>query len=228
VTLTDDNPMIGREVELKTLEEAVTGTRSGLVLIVGGPGTGKGRLLRELRARAAAYPCRLVPPDPADDVEPPGLLVDKQCTVDTFRRATAPPPDAEVNADYSMSRDFDLILVYGYRPEEDFHDWFTGEFLPGLAEVRPPRMVVVAGSAGDVAALEHLADRQVVLGPLPRDAVLAELRAIDAGLADRLQEPELELYADAIVGDPALLGALRQVLPLTTSAQVAEGTHGED
>ena len=217
-----DSPLVGREVELKTLEGGLTASHPGLSLLVGGPGTGKGRLLRELRARASPYPCRLVPADPAGDLEAPWLVVDRQSTVDDFRRATAPPPEEEVKADYTMSRDFDLILVYGYRPAKDFHEWFTGEFLRGLAEATPPRVVVVAGSAGDVAGLEQLSDRQVKLGPLPREAVVAELRALDAALADPLQEPELEIYADAIVSDPALLGSLRQVLPLTTSAQGAD------
>jgi hypothetical protein len=217
----DDDRIIGRDSELAELERVFARGRSRLVLLVGGPNTGKGRLLRELRARAAAYPCTLVPADPSDGEGAPWLVVNKQSTVDDFRRLSTVPSDTEVNRESSGRSDFDVILIYGYRPDEDFHEWFSGEFIPQLARASPPRKVIVAAGADDVALLEEQADRKVVLGPLPREAVLAELHAIDAAIADKLQPSELEVYADAIVSDPSLLTALRHLLPLTPAGPAA-------
>lgn len=222
----DEDLIIGRDRELEELEEAVAGGRSRLILLAGAPGTGKGRLLREFRTRAAAYPCALVPADPPDGDGAPWLVVNKQSTVDAFRPLTTVPSDDEVHREVhrkdAKRRKFDLILIYGYRPDEDFHYWFSGEFIPQLAQASPPRIVIVAAGEDDVAELEPLAVRKVVLGPLPREAVLAALHKIDAVIADKLQPSELEVYADAIVRDPALLTALRHLLPLTTAGPAAD------
>lgn len=224
----DDDLIVGRDSELAELEEVLADGRSRLVLLVSGPNMGKGRLLRELRARTAAYPCTLVPADPSDDEGVPYLIVNKLSTVDDFRRLTTAPSDAEVNREGSKRSDFNLILIYGYRPDEDFHEWFSREFIPQLAEASPPRKVIVAAGTDDVAQLEGLADRKVVLGPLPREAVLAELHAIDTAIADKLQPSELEVYVDAIVSDPSLFTALRHLLPLTSGGPAAERLAGED
>lgn len=224
--MSDDDPLIGRDAELATLEGVLSSARPGLVLVVGGPRTGKARLLRELRARCGAYPCTLVPPDMRAEEAAPWIVIDKQLTVDDFRRATARASD-DVAQQQMRRRNIKVILLYGYRPDEDFHEWFTREFVPGLADPDAPCVVVVAGNAGDVAALTPLAKRQVLLGPLPRDAVVAELRAIDARLTDRLQEGELDVYADAITTDPSVLGALRHLLPLTRTSRRENGTEAE-
>ena len=215
----DNNPTIGRDIELAKLEEALAEMRSGLVLVVGRPSTGKGRLIRELRARATMYPCVLVPAYSSTDKSSLWLVINKQSTVEDFSEATVPPSETRAESEPSTGHDFALVLVYGYRPDEKFHRWFTGEFLRSLATSSPPRMVVVAGTPEDVAELKPLADRQIVLEPLSRNAVVTELRKISAAIADRLQERELELYADAVVADPSLLGALRHLLPLTATDQ---------
>ena len=75
-----------------------------------------------------------------------------------------------------------------------------------------------AGGPGDLAGLEGVADRRIALGSLLRDDVVAELRRIDAAIADHLEDAELEAYADAVVADPALIDDLRAVLPLTGPA----------
>jgi hypothetical protein len=224
----DDDFMIGRDSELAELEKVLASGRSRLVLLAGGPNTGKGRLLRELRVRAAAFPCTLVPADPSDGEGAPWLVVNKQSTVDDFQRLTTVPSDAAANREGLRRSNFDLILIYGYRPDEDFHVWFSREFIPPPAEVNPPRKVIVAAGADDVAQLEGLADRKVVLGPLPREAVLAELHEIDAAIADKLQSSELEVYADAIVSDPSLLTPLRRLLPLTPAQPAMERLTEED
>jgi hypothetical protein len=219
--------MIGRESELQALETVLASARPGLILLVGGPRTGKGRLLRELRARAGRYLCVVTPHDVSADPNAPWLVVDKQLTVEEFRRATAAPGGAEI-AEHSHPHRCELLLVYGYRPEEDFHYWFAGEYVPEGAKASPPRVVVVAGGAGDVAGLESLADLKVILGPLPREAVTAELRALDAAIPDRLAERELEIYADAIVADPSVIEALRHLLPLTPASKTAKPVTTED
>jgi hypothetical protein len=206
---------------LAELEDALASARPGLVLLVGGPSTGKGRLLKELRARATAYPCTLMPADHSPDAGEPWLVVSKQSTVDDFRQLIAPASEAGATQEYSERKNLEVVLVYGYRPEDDFHRWFTGEFLTGLAGGSAPRMVVVAGSPDDLSGLEPLADRRVMLKPLPREAVVAELREISAMIADSLQEQELELYADAIVADPSMYAALRHLLLLTPATQPA-------
>jgi hypothetical protein len=122
----------------------LTGGRARLILLVGSPNTGKGRLLREFRVRAASYPCRLVPEDAADGGGAPWLVVNKQSTVDDFRRLATIPGSAEANQQGQRRNNFDVILIYGYRPDEDFHQWFSGEFIPQLDQASPPRKVIVS------------------------------------------------------------------------------------
>ncbi|WP_460494787.1 AfsR/SARP family transcriptional regulator [Dactylosporangium cerinum] len=53
--LADDGGLVGRDAELRTIDELLTGTATGrgrLVLVSGSPGIGKSALLRELAARA--------------------------------------------------------------------------------------------------------------------------------------------------------------------------------
>lgn len=222
----DSYPLVGRELELTTLVTALESGRPRLILLVGRPRTGKSRLLRELRVRAADYPCTVLPAETNSDDEP-GLVVDKQCTVADFRRAIERSHSDETNRELSGRSDLDVVLVHGYRPENDFHDWFTTEFVPALAEGRPPRIVVVAGDDRDVAALDQLEPQRIELGPLPEDAVAAELRAIDATIADRLQDRELAMYTEAIRTSPSLLAALRHVLPLTSAVGDAAADPGK-
>lgn len=205
---------------MASLEDSLAAGRPALILVVGGPNTGKRRLLEEFRARSAAHPCRLVPEEDSDRAEPAWLIVDKQSTIDEFRAAIAPHDD-QANASSLARCSLDVILIYGYRPESDLHEWFTGTFIPDIAHPNNPRLVVVAGSAADLVELEPIAHSQVVLGPLPREAVVAELRAIDSQIADHLKPNELEIYADAVVGDPSLLDDLRDVLPLTPAGRPA-------
>lgn len=220
--MNDHDPLIGRDAELATLDSMLKSAQSGLVLLVGGPRTGKARMLRELRARSAELRYEVVPVADPTQGAAPWIVVDKHLTIDDFRWAMAPPMDDD-GAPEPMSRCAStLILLYGYRPEEGFHDWFTGEFVPGLAETSEPCVVVVAGSPGDLALLEPLASRLIAIGPLPVDAVEAELRAIDATIDDRLQGGELQTYAEAISANPSLLGALRELLPLTSASGAAE------
>jgi hypothetical protein len=219
-----DEFIIGRDTELAQLEEALSSARPGLVLLVGKPATGKGRLVRELRKRAASYPRTLVPADPSSDGGAPWLVVNKQSTVEDFRRATVPSNEAAITMEASARPRPELVLVYGYRPEEDFHRWFAGEFLPGLAVVMPPRVVVVAGSAEEVAGLEPLAYLKVVLEALPRETVIAEFRRFSAGIEDKLEERELEIYADAIVADLSLFNTLCQLLSLTPAQAPSPGS----
>jgi hypothetical protein len=217
----EGEPIIGRDTELKDLAAALTGARPRLILLVGGPRSGKGRLLRELRVRAAAYPCRIVPDGAADEHATPWLVVDRQLTVDDFCAAVAPPePDPGVQE--PQRRDFDLILVHGYRPNDAFHAWFVKEFLPAGPQASPPRVVVAAGSPSDMEGLEPLAEGRVELAELDQDLVADELRAIGARIRDPLEEEEVELYAGAIAENPALFAALHHLLPLTRGAGLEE------
>jgi hypothetical protein len=213
----EGEPIIGRDSELNTLAAALTGARPRLILLVGGPRSGKGRLLRELRVRAAAYPCRIVPDGAAGDLATPWLVVDRQLTVDDFRSAVA-PPEPDPGAQEPPRRDFDLILVHGYRPDAAFHEWFVGEFLPDGPKASPPRVVVVAGSSDDVEGLAPLAEHRVELFQLEPDLVADELRAIGARIRDPLEEEEVGLYARAIAENPALFAVLHDLLPLTRAA----------
>jgi hypothetical protein len=224
----EDHGIVGRDTELAALEEALSAARPGLVLLVGAARTGKGRVLRELRRRAAAYPCKLVPAEEDSlTADTPGMVVDKETRIDDFRLAVQPPRGPDVGAEPEMRRDFDVVLVYGYRPEEDFHQWFTSDFIPTLGKATPPRVLLVAADANDLEELRPLANGEIALGPLPREDVMTELRAIAATVADPPGEAELAVYADAAVEDPSLLRALRHVLPLTPTADRGDSAQTE-
>jgi hypothetical protein len=168
----------------------------------------------------------------SDEEHVPWLVIDRKVTADIFRETISPAnfDDGNLSSADTWQPErraaFDLILIYGYRPEEDLHEWFTRQFLAGADDTARTRLVVVAGSAGDVTALEPLSYAKVMVGPLQRDAVLAELHTIDEAISDRLEDREFDLYSDGIATDPSLLGALRHVLPLT-SAVVPEHNEPE-
>ena len=145
---------------MAALDELVERGRPGLVLLVGGPGTGKSVVLRELRTRAATSPCRVVPVSDEDGA--PFLVVARRSTADDLLQAiSASSEDGRENAGTDTwqpqrRQALDLVLIHGYRPADDFHEWFTREFIQGVGD-SAPRLVVVAGSPGDLAALEPLA-----------------------------------------------------------------------
>jgi hypothetical protein len=207
--------LVGRDAELRALDEELSAASSGLVLVIGKPRVGKARILRELRAMAAHQNYRVVPEAEGLDSSP-FFVLDRRCSIDEFRIALADPNASGIEAPPT------LVAIYGYRPDEDFHAWFTQDFLPSLSRRHPALLIVIGGMSGDVQDLEALARRRLELGPLPRDAVTAELRAISVQIADPLTEGEVERYADAVVDDPALLDALRELLPLTTSETTPE------
>lgn len=222
--------LIGRDEELAKLEALVGSRTSALALVVGGARSGKSRLLWELRARASQYPCSVVPQDESEDPERPWVVIDKQLTVDKFRSALAEPPDVASSAggsDPLTRRDPTLVLVYGYRPEPDFHEWFTREYIPDLLGGTTPRVVVVAGSAADLEELQSFPSLRIALGPLPREAILEELRSISAGIADPLEASEFDRYSEAISADPSVLDALRVLLPLGPSSAPSAGIRAE-
>jgi hypothetical protein len=236
-TAGDDGPLVGRDRELAELEQVLTSGTSALVLVVGGPRIGKRRLLAEFRKRSASRSWRLNPVEPSSGNGALWLSVDNGTTVEGFRTATGASEETQVGREDSNEPAGELVLIYGYRPQPEFHDWFVGTFVGGVqgADVsqllggqaaesprrqraRQSRIIVVAGGPDDLAALEHVAQRRIELGPLPREAVVAELQRIDASIADHFAAGELDSYADAVVDDPAVLDDLRALLPLTSSA----------
>jgi hypothetical protein len=239
----DDGRLVGRDRELAELEDVLASGSSALVLVVGGPRIGKRRLLSEFRARNANRSYRLIPAGPSIDETRLWLSVDNSTTVEAFRQATGMSEDSQVVRDDLNEPAGELVLIYGYRPQPEFHDWFVGTFLGGLQgsdvsqllggqaaegprrqRAKQSRMIVVAGGPDDLAALDGVAKRRIELGSLPRDDVVAELRRIDATIADHLEDSELEAYADAVVDDPALLDDLRALLPLTRAVPAGSPT----
>ena len=218
---------VGRDAELAVLEEELSGARAGLVLVVGEPRIGKSHLLRALRWQAAARGTVVVPEDADSDGE--WVSVDKQMTIEDFRRKiTSRLGSIGSHRDELGPEGVHLVLVYGYRPHDEFHAWFTHEFVPGLADGTPRRVVVVSGTAPDLANLAPLAHRQIFLGPLPRAPVVAELRALNERLADRMSDVELQAYADAVTTDPGLLDAFIHLLPMTGDRTTGAGKRGDD
>lgn len=218
---------LGRDAELAVLEKELSGASAGLVLIVGEPRIGKSHLLRALRGRAAERGTVVLPEHAASDGE--WVSVDRQTTVEDFRRKiTSRLGSVGSHRDELGPQGVHVVLVYGYRPHDEFHTWFTHEFVPGLGDGTPRRVVVVAGTASDLADLAPLAHRQVFLGPLRRAPVVAELRALNERLADRMSEVELQAYADAVTTDPGLLDAFLHLLPMTGDRTTSAGKRGDD
>jgi hypothetical protein len=219
VALGRDEPLVGRETELKALLDVFARGKPAFVLLIGEPRMGKDRVLREVRARIARYPYVVIPEaSPSDDR--PWLTIDKRTTPETFSAAIPPSrsdtgpsleePGSERKRHWLV--DLTVILVYGYQPDKRFDAWFTQEFLPELRTSNSPRIVLLAGYPSDVRHLERLADERVLLGPLPRAAVEADLRAFNDEITDKMDDRELQMYADGVAKDPSLLVALRTLL----------------
>jgi AAA ATPase domain len=225
LTMRDDE-VLGRDAELGLLDQLLDRGASALVLVTGGPRSGKSRLLRALRPRAHSRHWLVLPDDSASE----GVFtVDKATTIAELEMALCPSVP-EAGSDWVETLDArqrQLVLARGYRPTEEVHEWFVAELLRPAEATGPPRIVVVAGDARDLERLEQHAAKQIELGPLPREPVVAALRSLDATLKDPLEDKELEAYAEAIRLDPSLLEPLRRVLTLTTHAAPTGSVDGE-
>jgi hypothetical protein len=206
-------PLIGREAELATIEEALSRHQAGFLLITGAPRMGKSRMLAEVRRRAVerAY---TVFPDPTDLTEGrQGALVDSRTTVERFQQTISKSWDRPAD-EPGGALGLAVVLVQGYHPTEWVDSWFTDEFLPSLKSADGPRLVVLAGYAGDTAHLERFADYRIELGPLRTGAIIDWLTSLNAGLPVALSEREVAEYAEAICQNPEILPRLHHLLTL--------------
>jgi AAA ATPase domain len=73
--------VVGRDDQLRSFERVLESARPAFVLVTGHVGSGKSRLLREMRARARALGWRTVPPP-----DEPGLVVTRDATPQSFSR----------------------------------------------------------------------------------------------------------------------------------------------
>ncbi|WP_448642789.1 ATP-binding protein [Geodermatophilus sp. URMC 63] len=216
-------PLIGRDAELATIEEALSRHQAGFLLITGAPRMGKARMLAEVRRRAAerGYPVFPERADLSEGLE--GALVDSRTTVEQFIQSISGSRDRQSAEEPAGTLGLGVVLVQGYHPTEWVDRWFTDEFLAFLTTTPMPRLVVLAGYAGDTTHLERFADYRINLGPLPPDAVTAWLASVNAGLLEPLADRELEVYAEAICRDPGILLGLHHLLSLETAPR-AEAT----
>ena len=240
--LIDEGLIVGRDAELAQLDEVLASKRPQLVVVTGAPGIGKGRLLREARARAERAGCLVLPAQPADP-RAPWLVIDKKTSIAEFAEATTVVPEPESDFDGDRSRPWKasgayrvltpddrsrggppryrpvVVLVYGYWPDEEFGRWFTTEFAGKRDRATPPRTIIIAATRTDAEPLvrrQGLVDAVMQITPVSARTMLAVLRAIDERISERLTERELDAYSRALSDGPHLLNAFRRLLPLTS------------
>lgn len=209
---TDELPLIGRDEELRQLEELLDGPASGLVLVTGGARTAKSVLLRVLRSRAGARGWTVHPPlhpdgtdlltidpgtVPAQLLGPLGLRADP--VTDGWRAEASPP---------------ELVLIHHYQPTQQFDDWFVDEALPAITSSHriSPLLLVLAAYERDVAHLTPFARRTMPVGHLAPGPVRSHLQALGTALREPLSNDELDAYVVAARETPSQLVALDHVL----------------
>lgn len=227
--IVDGDRMIGRDREFERLRQRIEDGRPGIALVVGNTTSGKGRLLRELRARVSRENCVFVPgDDDVSDEDKPWLTVSRRTTVDSLRAVVRDARAARARAQSGFGtadrRDLIVMLIHGYRPDDAFRRWVESSALATVLDEQV--LVLVAATPADATSLEAMADPVVRLGPLPREDVLAELRTIDARISDKLTDQEMQAYASAMADDPSLIGALTSLLPLTSGAMGDDSAAG--
>jgi len=107
-----------------------------------------------------------------------------------------------------------LLSVDGYRPGQEFADWFEGRFIADVKKLTVPVVVIVANEPSTMETLRSNADLTITLGPLDRAAVRTHLESIGREVSPAMTEAELHVYVDQTSERPDLLGSLTRVLTL--------------
>jgi hypothetical protein len=200
--------LLGRDAELKRLDQVLDARQSALVLITSGPQLGKTSLLEELRRRAEQRHYRVFPTDET------ATVIDKQTNEPDFRAGVEPCPGGATPAGEALGDAPDLLLIEGYRPLPRFERWFTNTFLAEAKAARLARIVVVAAYPDDVTRLFEQADHVIALGPVDQKSVASYLREQSERASFPLSQAELFTYEEALSKQPALIGALGRLLEL--------------
>lgn len=107
-----------------------------------------------------------------------------------------------------------LILIDTYQPSEEFETRFLQHCIPEMKRATSPLVIVVAGYSGDLVALSEFADLKIVLEPLPTWETTEYFRNLNDAIEDKMEEKEIEAYANASANDPSLIEALTRLLVL--------------
>ncbi len=216
----DLSPFVGRDRELGCLtdvfETAVEGRRAQLVTIVGSPGLGKSRLVRELarrlgsRARIFEGQCEVSGAStfaPVAEVLRQAAAIDETALADDVVTALAGVfPEGDDDAERIATATATVLGVGGAAsPEETF--WAIRRVIEQVAQPQPAVVVfddVHWAEPMFLDLLEHLADwireAPVLLVALARP----EIRDVRAALADSAGTPSDVIVLDALPDDEGM------------------------
>jgi hypothetical protein len=107
-----------------------------------------------------------------------------------------------------------LILIDNYQPDKNFEAWFLERYIPDMRRGTSPIVIVVAGIASDLGALKKTADRKVELGELQIQAATEYFRKLNDDIEVKMEEKEIQVYADKSAKDPNIIDALTRLLQL--------------
>jgi hypothetical protein len=213
--------LVGRDKELSTFDRVIAAGKSALIIVTSDPNMGKSSLLGAFGQRAKQRDYIVFPEATTPEGFSTSISIDRKITKEEFRQAISLPltAGAITNTDlYEVNSKSALILIDGYRPQQEFEDWFINEFILQSAAATPPRIVVVAAAASDVERLKPYATKEMLLKPIARRAIVTYLHTLNDTLQDKMQEKEIRVYAGALCQKPSLIEALGRLLKIDSSA----------
>ena len=217
--------LIGREGELKAVEDVLVSGSAALALISGEPGIGKSALLQTVARWASEGGWTVLSPAGGEP-----SLVSYGTTADMFSKrvgellqrvpGTAAPsgtakdirlqPIVERLCSVAPS----LLVIDDFRADRRFTGWFERSFLKELKAESARTVVLLGGMATDLRNLTRTADLKVDLQPLQAQAVRAHFEAVGSRLDPPVDGREIGVYVSESRGVPRILGGLTRVLEL--------------
>lgn len=237
----DEPVLVGLDDQLGLLSETLEDGQPLLVVIVGGPGSGKSSLLQALRAQADAAGWNTAPAAASET-----FRVTTETTEETFStqvQTLMAVPSGQSFVEQSPGNSVVgtssgqqpllpilkqlrarvplLLLVDSFQATPEFADWFQNHFLRDVKRSGAPIIIAVAERPEAATRLSPLADLVVTLGTLDEQAIQQHFEMMGKQISPLMGEDELKVYVAAAYKEPEMLSSLTRALRLAAVEQNA-------